>query len=205
MSDNAKRLLLITGPQGSGNHLWAKIMSSHHKVSGWDFKGEFWDGHHNEPFNKYFLEPELLDEYDWQAYNVASVSCPFVRNKRNQIPKINEFIEKCYKLGISVQLAVLGRDRNILSRQQLRLRGGETFHLFTDMLRDLQFSADAFLSFELLQLYKGEYLERISYDLDWPINIEEASQHIVDGNEKYVKYVEQHDLDITVKKFLAES
>lgn len=205
MSDNVKRLLLLTGPQGSGNHLWAKIFNSHSRVNGWDFKGQFWDGHHNEPFNKYFLEPEKLDEVEWHEYNVASVSVPFVRDKRNQIPLLNEFINKCDQLGVLVQIAVIGRDRSILSKQQIRLRGGETFHLFIEELRSLQFAPNAFLSFELLNLYRGDYLEFLSYSLDWPIDVKAAAIHIVNGNEKYIEYVETNDLDRVVKKFLAES
>lgn len=201
-----KRLLLIIGPQGSGNHLWAKIFASDPEVYGWDFKGQFWDGHHNEPFNEFFLHPEKLGiEHFPSDYNVASVSVPFVRNKKNNIPLLDEFIDACAKLKVSVTVAVVGRDRNILSKQQIRLRGGETFHLFLRKLRDLHLLPQVFLSMELLNLYREYYLEQLSFQLNWPIEIVKASAHIIDTNEKYVTYVDTAELDLTVKRFLAES
>jgi len=41
-----KRLLVVTGPQGSGNHMWSKIFSESPQVQGWkELTQEYWVGH----------------------------------------------------------------------------------------------------------------------------------------------------------------
>ena len=44
------KLLIVTGPQGSGNHLFAKIFNMHPSVKGWQMMWQEWQGHHLEPF-----------------------------------------------------------------------------------------------------------------------------------------------------------
>ncbi len=43
-----------------------------------------------------------------------------------QMPKINEFANKCEYLGIDVQICIIVRDQNINCEQQRRVRGGPT-------------------------------------------------------------------------------
>ena len=46
-----KKMLILTGPQGSGNHMWSKIFALHPSVYGWqELVEEFWIGHDREPF-----------------------------------------------------------------------------------------------------------------------------------------------------------
>ena len=59
-------LLIITGPQGSGNHLFSKIFSYHKDVYGWNalYKNK-WVGHDKEVFQPYWLQPKKLKDFDW--------------------------------------------------------------------------------------------------------------------------------------------
>ena len=43
-------LLIVTGPQGSGNHLFAKLFNLHPDVYGLNMT-RYWQGHDTEPFN----------------------------------------------------------------------------------------------------------------------------------------------------------
>ena len=45
-------MLIITGPQGAGNHMWAKIFSLHPEVFGWNtLLDNYWESHRfSEPF-----------------------------------------------------------------------------------------------------------------------------------------------------------
>ena len=47
-----KTLVILTGPQGSGNHLWSKILSLHADVFGWkSLLDNYWEAHRiSEPF-----------------------------------------------------------------------------------------------------------------------------------------------------------
>ena len=61
-----RRLLILTGPQGAGNHLFSKIFAFHPMVNGW-VMNDYWEGHHHEPFAKYWDNPELLKDAEWSA------------------------------------------------------------------------------------------------------------------------------------------
>jgi hypothetical protein len=53
-----------------------------------------------------------------------------------------------------------------------------------------------FLSYELLYLYKEQYLK--SLDLTIPVAWDEPSIHSIlqhDSNEKYIHYIDEHSLD----------
>ena len=60
MEKNKPKLLILTGPQGSGNHLFAKIFSSHESVRGWDMEHDEWEGHHVERFSLYWRHPKIF-------------------------------------------------------------------------------------------------------------------------------------------------
>ncbi len=49
------KLLVVTGPQGSGNHLLAKIFNLHPKVNGWNMRWQEWQGHHLDKRQILFL------------------------------------------------------------------------------------------------------------------------------------------------------
>ena len=77
--ENPSKLLIVTGPQGSGNHLWAKVFSMHPSVNGWSMLKDEWQGHHDEPMNEYWQEPSKLSELELDDRNkyVTSISCPY--------------------------------------------------------------------------------------------------------------------------------
>ena len=61
-----KQLLIMTGPQGSGNHLWSKILGETPFVQGWtQLTQEYWIGHGNEPFAEIWENPKLFQEFTW--------------------------------------------------------------------------------------------------------------------------------------------
>lgn len=63
-----KKLLILTGPQGSGNHLMAKIFSTHPEVAGWT----------------------ALSEKYW----VTSISVPFINYGKESAHDLEKFIKK---------------------------------------------------------------------------------------------------------------
>ena len=155
-----RKLLIITGPQGSGNHLWSKIFALHPQVCGWKhLLDTYWIGHDQEPFARYWKYPQQLNEFDWTQsnYYVASVSVPYMDNGTATVPNFKEFIEELRKLNIVVQVAVIGRDQSILKEQQKRVRDSETLPLA--LAEVARFTNVDFLSYELLHLYKETYLK----------------------------------------------
>ena len=195
-------LLILTGPQGSGNHLWAKIFSSDLSVNGWRMK-DYWQGHHTEPFNHWWHDVNLIRDTGHE-YNFTSISCPYVNDKKNVIPNYHEFIKHA-KRFYNVKVCVIGRDQNILNTQQIRVREGVTIHHFFEGLKSLLILDNLhFISTELLYLYKKDYLIYLSKLLDFPININSVID-IVDTNEKYIQSVDAQPLDDEVKKAIADS
>ena len=75
-----KEMLILTGPQGAGNHFWSKIFSMHSNVYGWRTLLEnYWEAHRfSEPFAKHWKNPTLLDEFNWDQsqYYFTSMSVP---------------------------------------------------------------------------------------------------------------------------------
>lgn len=189
-----KKLLILTGPQGSGNHLWSKIFSKHPDVNGWRMK-TYWEGHHHEPFSEWWDDPSLVTETEYQ-FNVTSISCPYVRNKTQHIPKYAKFVKKA-KQFYDVKLVAISRDQNILKTQQERVRGGHTAPIFLKELSSL--NPDFFLSTESLFLYQDKYLEYVSKELEFPILSEQNFQSLEDTNKKYIHPVGHQPLDDEVK------
>lgn len=193
------KLLIVTGPQGSGNHAWAKIFSKHKSVFGWDMK-QYWEGHHREPFSKYWHCPELLDEFRWDFdYYVTSISCPYYRDKMPHVPKYKKFIQHLPK-DVEIVSAIIGRDKTILDYQQQRVRGKNT----TDISQFLDLPNKHFISTELLHLYKLDYIRYVSSILNFPIS-DDVMEHIQDPNVKYVRRVPPQSLDYEVSKACSES
>jgi len=187
-------LLIITGPQGSGNHLFSKIFSLHSAVTGWTaLYDRAWVGHDQEPFQQCWQNPGKLKDFDWaqSQYYVTSISCPYVLNKKFSLPKYAEFIGEAKK-HCDVLLGIIGRDKNVLKYQQLRVRRGEhTAPIAVKEFTKLKNLTDTvfYLSQELFFLYGKDYLQNLSKQTGFPIAIEDAYVDEIltmEANSKYV-------------------
>ena len=196
-----KTLLIITGPQGSGNHLWSKIFALHPDVYAWHaLLHEYWIGHDQEPFANCWADPEKLKEFDWGKckYFVTSVSTPYMNNGEPTIPNIVRFAATAMGLGIRVKIAIIGRDRNILNYQETRVRGQSTFDLALAEYEKLTTWNPVFLSYELLHLYRKNYLQQIAQQLEFPIDFNDPGLNNIltdDTNSKYFQPVDHHPTD----------
>ena len=204
----SKQMLILTGPQGAGNHLWSKVFSQHSDVYGWKSLLEnYWEPHRkSEPFAQHWRNPELLDEFDWTQsdYYVTSISVPLgiPNDDVNPLwtPDLEQFKNKVESLGIQTQFAVVGRDQNILREQQTRIRSESTLPLFLEQMP----RRCIFLSYELLYLYKDRYVETL--DVNIPVDSNVKHLLVEDANNKYIHSVESSELDngnrqgITFKK-----
>lgn len=204
-------MLIVTGPQGSGNHLFSKIFALHESVFGWKtLLNTYWEGHHHEPFARHWRQPELLDSFDWSQsdFYVTSISCPFFADAEPHVPDYVRFIETVSKY-CDVDICIIGRDQNILESQQKRVRKTHTTPIALEAIDEIVLENNVtFLSQELLYLYKQRYLEQLSRDLDWPIAHWDPEVFTVlaeDANRKYVKDVHEYWLDHEVARAVRES
>jgi hypothetical protein len=194
-------ILIATGPQGSGNHLFSKIFALRPDVVGWQqLNQQYWIGHDQEPFAEYWKNPQLLDSFKWdQDYYVTSISCPYVYRGETVVPAYDEFISRC---SVPVKLAIIGRDQTILQYQQSRVRGKGTKHEFLNIVDSLMKYDPVFISQELLYLYGANYVNSLGRQLGFPISQDvDAIQEILkeDANQKYIEPVIGHWLDEEVK------
>jgi hypothetical protein len=194
-----KTILILTGPQGSGNHMWSKIFALHRQVRGWQaLLDQYWIGHDQEPWAPYWQDPTQLKLAPWAAgdFHVTSISVPFMNNGTATVPDFRSFVTQVQNLGHKVKFAVLGRDQNIVRTQQQRVRGGVTIDQALTEFSNL--AAPVFLSYELLHLYGGKYLESLSRSLEFPIdchNPQIAKILAEDTNAKYFAAVDHHATD----------
>lgn len=202
-----KTLAILTGPQGSGNHLWSKIFSLHDDVFGWkSLLDNYWEAHRTtEPFAKCWKNIELLKEFDWNTheYFFTSISVPLgiASAGTKWCPNVPAFTQAVEDLGIKTKVLVIGRDQNILYNQQTRLREESTVRHFLDQLPKMK--NPTYLSYELLYLYKQEYLKTL--DVGIPIAwYDDRINSILeeDANAKYVNYINHNPLDICNKTAL---
>jgi len=200
-----KTLLILTGPQGSGNHLWSKIFALHPDVYAWHaLLHEYWIGHDQEPFAACWENPDLLKEFVWGEckYFVTSVSTPYMMNGERTVPNIVRFAATAMGLGIQVKIAIIGRDRNVLNCQETRVRGEPTFDIALAEYEKLTTWSPVFLSYELLHLYKENYLRQISKQLEFPIDFKDPVLNKIlqdDTNRKYFQPVDYHPTDDLAK------
>jgi hypothetical protein len=199
-----KKLLIITGPQGSGNHLFSRLLSLHADVSGWEeLKEKYWVPSDQEPFADYWVHPELLtlDKFHGYKYHLANVSCPFMYDGIRYVPKILEVAERAQFLGIAVQIAIIVRDQNINAEQQKRVRGEVTTPIAQNYYYNTLLKSNFpvhFLDHEAFFLHKEHYLKWVSNILNFPVEQDplKINQFIdQDANHKYVKYVNNYWLD----------
>lgn len=166
------KLIILTGPQGSGNHMWSKIFALHPKVVGWkELLDTDWIGHEDEPFNGYWQDTSLFEGCTWYAdYYVTSISCPYIVDGELTYPDYKGFVKEAEK-HFDIRIVVLGRDPSILEYQQTRLRGKRTSD---DMVANLDWITSncktTFASMELLHLYGYNYLSSLSAEIDFPIS-----------------------------------
>lgn len=193
-------MLIIAGPQGAGNHLWAKVFSQHPDVFGWKSLLEnYWEPHRfNEPFAKHWKDPSLLGQFDWSQsdYYVTSISIPLgiPDSKENPMwePNIDQFKRVAELEGVDVKVALIGRDQNILSEQQYRIRNKSTLPMFKKQLKTTT-GTPVYLSYELLYLYKDQYVETL--DVNIPVDTNVGHLLTDDANNKYVHGIESNTLD----------
>lgn len=201
---SSRKALIITGPQGSGNHLFSKIFALHPSVVGWsDLNTKYWIGHDEEPFADLWLNPTLIRDISWPTNIniVTSISCPYISDGIECIPSYALFIDSMIQAGFDVQVAVIGRDTNILSHQQQRVRGKVTKQHLISALEALAKYNPTFISTELLYLYRQAYLKSLQTLISVPIDYEnELIDEILinDPNTKYFTQIDSQPLDLLI-------
>ena len=193
-----KKLLIVTGPQGSGNHLFARLFSAHPNVVGWEsLHDNYWVPSDQEPFARYWVYPEEL-KFPEGDFFCANVSVPFFYDGVRQVPKIKEVAQKAMSLGVQPIIAVIVRDRNINELQQVRVGGECTMDTALEYYKDM---AVHFIDHEAFFLYKEKYVEYLGRLLEFPVTKEGIDNFIsVDANHKYVFPCKEHWLDNEVRK-----
>jgi len=200
-----KHLLIVTGPQGSGNHFFSRILSQHPEVEGWeDLKKEYWVPSDLEPFAKYWVNPESLtaDKFSNSQYFLANVSCPCYINGVRIFPKIREVADRAKELGIRVTIGLIVRDKNINTVQQQRLMGGyaslpDAQEYYYNNILDSEHTVH-FIDHEAFFLHDKHYLKWLSRVLDFPIAWDSNAIYDfveTDANHKYVTPIDSHWLD----------
>jgi len=195
-------MLILIGPQGAGNHLWSKIFSLHSEVYGWKTLLEnYWEAHRfAEPFARYWRDPSLFKTFDWAQsdYYFTSISCPLgiIGSDVNPVwnPSVMTFASAVKDCGVDIEFAVIGRDQTILNFQQTRIRTKSTLSMFLEQLKTVP--NPTFLSYELLYLYRQEYLKTLAFNIPvaWDdLRIDSILEN--DANAKYVHNIEYNELD----------
>jgi hypothetical protein len=190
-------LTIMTGPQGSGNHLFSKALGQNKNIFVWPaLQEKYWEGHDLEPFAECWKDPSKLNEFDWEQSNhfVTSISCPYFDDGVETIPQYNEFISVAKKFA-DIQFLIIGRDRNIMRLQQERVRGKHTTPDFMSQIDNIIFNFKTiFASQEMLYLYElGLSDSELTED-----NIRLLDILSKDANEKYISQAES-ELDKTIK------
>lgn len=184
--------------------MWSKIFALHPEVVGWNaLLDEYWIGHDQEPFADCWENVDLLKSKTWDKdYYVTSVSCPYMLNGTPTIPNIVSFAAQAIGCNLKPIIGILGRDRNVLGYQETRVRGNPTYTQAVEQYKKLESWDPVHISYELLHLYKGQYLKQLSKTLEFPIDYAnpKLEEIIVDDtNNKYFQPVEHHWVDDLAK------
>ena len=200
-------LTIMTGPQGSGNHLFSKALGQNKNIFVWpSLQEKYWEGHDLEPFAEYWKDPSKLNEFDWKQsqYFITSISCPYFDDGVESIPQYNDFINIAKKFA-DIQFLIIGRDRNIMRLQQERVRGKHTTPDFMSQIDNIIFNfRTIFASQEMLYLYKLNYLQWLEKELgllDSELTVDNNRLLEIlskDANEKYISQTES-ELDKVIK------
>ena len=197
-----KKLLITTGPQGSGNHLFARIFSLHPEVVGWEkLKENYWVPSDEEPFARYWVYPEELEFPDGDFF-LANVSVPFFYDGVRQVPKIIDVCQRARELGVEPVVAIIVRDQNINAVQQKRVGGEVTLPTAISYYNDLLNSNIEchFVDHEAFFLHRENYIRYLGRILNFPLTLEGINTFIdKDANHKYVSPVENYWLDETIR------
>lgn len=189
-------MLIVTGPQGSGNHLFANLFNLHPEVL----------GHHTEPFSEMWWDTSKIKDFGWSLrsdFYTTSITCPyyqkweessFIENKEPQLPRYEEFITELEKY-CNVVIAIIGRDRTILEREQIRTRDVHTTPAALEQFQYLYTLNPYFISMELAFLYRENYLRMIGLDLGFPIVddpdiINDVLSNEPESNKNYIHEVD---------------
>ena len=206
-----KKLLIITGPQGSGNHFFSRVLSMHSDVEGWeDLLDNYWIPSDKEPFAEFWIDPQKLTPGFFNKSNknyfMANVSCPFFFDGKREIPKILEVAHRAQLFGIEVQIAIIVRDQNINQLQQQRVRGEHTTPIAQEYYYNTLIPSDIpvhFLDHEAFFLHKEHYVDWVGRTIGFPVETdpEKLMKFITeDANHKYVKAIDHHWLDEEILK-----
>jgi len=199
-----KKLLIITGPQGSGNHLFSRVLSQHPAVAGWDeMLSNYWVPSDQEPFAEYWVDPSKLEKshFDDRDYHLANVSCPFFFDGVRHVPDIVGVAQRAASFDIHVQIAIIVRDQNINQLQQLRVRKEHTTPIAQKYYYETLIPSGIpvhFLDHEAFFLHREHYMKWVGQITKFPVETdkEKLSEFITeDANHKYVKYIDNHWLD----------
>ena len=199
-----KKLLIITGPQGSGNHLFSRLLSLHPDVSGWEeLLDKYWVPSDQEPFADYWVNPDLLskEKFATHNYHLANVSCPFMYDGVRYVPRILEVAERARSFGINVEIAIIVRDQNINAEQQRRVRKEVTTPIAQDYYYNTLLKSSFpvhFLDHEAFFLHQEHYLKWVGKTINFPVELDPVKiKRFIekDANHKYVKYVDEYWLD----------
>lgn len=204
------KMVILYGPQGSGNHLFGKIFSLHDLVHGWKaaLKPDgYFIPHYEEPFNWHWNninDITVENLMGGKRYAVTSISNPYIQDWLPKVPPVFQMTEKLEALGIEVQHVVIGRDQNILTHQQTRVRGGPTWGNMPQLIKRCTLPP-FYVSQELLYLYRRHYIKSIGHWLDFPM----AHDHPLvdeilkeDANAKYIHPADPWWLDDHVRMIL---
>jgi hypothetical protein len=199
-------MLIVTGPQGSGNHLFSRVFSQHPDVQGWEeLKSKYWVPSDQEPFAEHWVYPLRLtaEHFANSDYFLANVSCPFFYDGVRQIPKIHEVAKLAQSFGVEVVIAIVTRDVNINCYQQHRVGGQITLEQAMDYYQEwLMPNYEChFISNEAFFLWKQSYVAYLGKLLRFPVAPEQHNQLMgPNPNSKYIQPVEDQQLDTVIRE-----
>jgi hypothetical protein len=202
-----KHLLILTGPQGSGNHVFSRVFSMHPDVQGWrELTRTYWVPSDQEPFAEYWINPHKLDvsDFDNGKYFLANVSCPFFYDGKRYVPKIREFADRASELGLKVTIAIVVRDQTINAVQQQRVGGEVTLVTALEYYDELILDSDHevhFIDHEALFLWRERYVKYLGKLMNFPVLTDKAVMKFItnDANHKYVRSIDTHWLDDVIR------
>ena len=187
------KVILLTGPQGSGNHLWSKVFTT------WADK-EYWVGHKDEPHSNLWEDMDSWRTHKFSGDTVISISVPYAVGGNTTFPDIKLWKEIMIERGIDHKICAITRDGYINFLQNDRVRPENNYKESVEYIKTLDI--DCFLSTETLLLYQWKYVEQVCRQLEFTIDKKDVdfSQSF---NEKYIKYVKEFALDDQVRKVSA--
>ncbi len=193
------RLIILTGPQGSGNKLFSKLFGICPAVSGWYtnlyLQKDFHHGY--EPFYECWSNPTKLENYNWDSSNihVANISCPYYGKVddewTNVVPDFVSFIKEARKYVIDIEVILVSRDENIIELQNFVWGNDRSYDLstLTEQLAEIDVDINV-VSHEAVYQYKDLYWNNVLESLNLPKSDPDLINEILTDNRNK-KYVSQ--------------